>query len=136
MEKPRPAPGPPAGSGCGNGASCPRRDRGPRGRCRAAPGTSRSGAPPRPRLRIRPSLPWPNRDLDDPDVGRLGSLGGLAKLVFDLRALGEGTEAVTRDTGEVHESILAPVIRGDESEALLVAEPLHDTGSHPNTSSQ
>src|SRR5687768_6856789 len=127
MARPRRGPDPPAGSGSGSAASCPRRDRRPRGRCPAAPGTSRSGAPRPPRLRIRPSLPWPN--LDNPDVGRLRALGGLAKLVLDLRALGEGTEAVTRDTGEVHECILAPVIRGDEPEALLVAEPLHDTGS-------
>src|SRR6185436_4160356 len=54
--------------------------------------------------------------LDDPDVRRLRALGGLAKLVLDLHALGERAEAVSRDTGEVHERILAPVIRGDESE--------------------
>ena len=44
-ERPRRAPGRPAGCGCGSAASCPRRGRGPRARCRAAPGTWRSGAP-------------------------------------------------------------------------------------------
>src|SRR2546423_885529 len=68
--------------------------------------------------------------LDDPDVGRLRALGGLAQLVFDLRALREGAEAVARDAREVHERVLAPVIGGDEPEALLVAEPLHYAGRH------
>src|SRR3954452_18240075 len=68
--------------------------------------------------------------LDDPDVGRLRALGGLAQLVLDLRALHQGAEAVARDSREVHERVLPPVIRGDEPEALLVAEPLDDTGWH------
>src|SRR6476620_9932048 len=71
--------------------------------------------------------------LDDPDVGRLRALGGLADLVLDLRALYEGAEAVARDTREVDERVLAPVIGGDEPEALLVAEPLHHTGGHCRT---
>src|SRR3954447_14248257 len=35
--------------------------------------------------------------LDDPDVGGLGALGGLAELVLDLCALHERAEPVTRD---------------------------------------
>src|SRR5918998_3311425 len=104
MARPPPGPDPPAGSGSGSAASCPRRARGLRGRCPAAPGTSRSGAPRPPRLRIRPSLPWPN--LDDPDVGRLGALGGLPELVLDLRALGERAKAVAADPREVDERVL------------------------------
>src|SRR5688572_19051568 len=77
------------------------------------------------------------QELDHPDVRGLRALRAFAKLVLDLRTLRQGPEAVARDTGEMDERVLAPVIRGDEPEALLVAEPLHDTGSHiPNTSSQ
>src|ERR687897_264901 len=75
------------------------------------------------------------QELDDPDVRGLRALGGLAELVFHLRALREGAEAVTSDTREVHECILAPIVGGDEAEALLVAEPLDDTSCHTNTSS-
>ena len=59
-----------------------------------------------------------------------GPLPRLAELVLDLRALRERAEAVTRDTREVDERVLPPVVRGDEPEALLVAEPLHDTSCH------
>src|SRR3954449_1089351 len=69
-------------------------------------------------------------NLDDPDVRGLRSLGRVAHLVLDLRALDEGAEAVARDAREVHERVLAPVVRGDEPEALLVAEPLHYAGRH------
>src|SRR5215217_9070923 len=70
------------------------------------------------------------QELDDPDVGCLRALAGLAELVLDLRALRERAEAVTRDTREVHECILPPIVWGDEAEALLVAEPLDDTSCH------
>src|SRR3954447_25267900 len=68
--------------------------------------------------------------LDDPYVRRLGALTGLAQLVLDLRALRERAETVTRDTRKVHKGVLPSVIRSDEPEALLVAEPLHDTSCH------
>src|SRR5262249_40640890 len=129
--RPRPARDRPAGCGSGSAASCRPRGRGPRGRCRAAPGTWRSGAPRRPRLRTRPSLPSPNSD--DPYVRGLWALRRLAQLVLDLRALGQRAEALAGDAGEVDERVLAPVIRRDEAEALLVAEPLHDTCSHEST---
>src|SRR3954453_8368695 len=68
--------------------------------------------------------------LDDPDVGRLGALAGLTQLVLDLRTFGERAEAIARNAREVHERVLPTVIGGDEPEALLVAEPLHDTCCH------
>src|SRR5829696_8062609 len=70
------------------------------------------------------------QELDRPDVRGLRALAGLAELVLHLRAFREGAETVTRDTREVHERILPPVVRGDEAEALLVAEPLDDTSCH------
>src|SRR4051795_7446502 len=73
--------------------------------------------------------------LDDPDVGRLGALAGLTQLVLDLRTFGERAEAIARNAGEMHEGVLPSVIGSDEPEALLVAEPLHDTSCHTNTSS-
>src|SRR4051794_7760275 len=75
------------------------------------------------------------QELDDPDVRRLRPLRALAQLVLDLRALGQRAEAIPRDRGEVDECVLSSVIGRDEAEALLVAEPLHDTGSHPTDSS-
>src|SRR3712207_4391593 len=71
--------------------------------------------------------------LDDPHVGRLRTLGRLADIVLDLRALRERAEAVAGDRREVRERVLATVVRGDEPEALLVAEPLPDNGSHTST---
>src|SRR3954451_24841397 len=68
--------------------------------------------------------------LDDPDVRRLRALAGLTQLVLDLRTFGERAEAIARNAREMDERVLAPVIRGDEPEALLVAEPLHDTSCH------
>src|SRR4051794_39552968 len=68
--------------------------------------------------------------LDDPDVGRLGALAGLTQLVLDLRTFGERAEAIARNAREVHERVLPSVIGSDEPEALLVAEPLHDTSCH------
>src|SRR3954469_1603856 len=68
--------------------------------------------------------------LNDPDVCGLWALRALAELEFDLRAFGQRPEAVAGDAGEVDERVLASVIGRDEAEALLVAEPLHDTGSH------
>lgn len=47
---------------------------------------------------------------------------------LDGLALGEGTEAVGLDRGLVDEEILAAVLRGYETEALLGAEPLDRAG--------
>src|SRR3954452_4582726 len=68
--------------------------------------------------------------LDDPDVRRLGALAGLTQLVLHLRTFGERAEAIARNAREMHEGVLPSVIGSDEPEALLVAEPLHDTSCH------
>src|SRR3954470_8796941 len=70
------------------------------------------------------------RGLDQRDVDGLGALVPGLGLVGDLRALGEGAVAVGVDRGVVDEKILAGLVRRDEAEALLVAEPLHGSGSH------
>src|ERR671918_446853 len=67
---------------------------------------------------------------DHPYVRRLWAFRALSELVLDPRALRERTEAVALDGGEVDERVLAAFIGGDEPEALLVAEPLHDTRFH------
>src|SRR3954469_4554774 len=67
---------------------------------------------------------------DRPYVRGLRALGALAELVLDLRALGQGPEPVALERREVHERVLTAVIRRDEPEALLVAEPLHDSCCH------
>src|SRR4051794_25021392 len=81
-------------------------------------------------LTLELDLLFLRQDLYDPDVRGLWALRALAELVLDLGPLGQCAEPVTRDRREVDERVLAPVVRSDESEALLVAEPLHDTGSH------
>src|ERR1700754_3500474 len=68
--------------------------------------------------------------LNDPDVRGLRALRALAELELDLCAFGQRPEAIARDSGEVDERVLASAVGRDEAEALLVAEPLHDTGSH------
>src|SRR4051812_40548778 len=68
--------------------------------------------------------------LDDPYVRFLWALTGLTQLVLDLRALCERAEPVARNAREMDEGVLPSVIRGDEPESLLVAEPLHDTSCH------
>src|SRR5205809_7703307 len=64
------------------------------------------------------------------DVRGGGALGALLAVVAHLRALGERLEAAALDRAVVDEQILAVVIRRDESEALLVAEPLHGSCGH------
>src|SRR5262249_40985101 len=51
-------------------------------------------------------------------------------VVGDLGTLGERAVAVAVDPGVVDEEIPAALIRRDEAEALLVAEPLHGSGRH------
>ena len=52
--------------------------------------------------------------------------------VGDLLAFGETTHSCALDSGDVHEHIVAAVIRLDEAEALLLVEPLNSTDSHHN----
>src|SRR5215211_257856 len=72
----------------------------------------------------------PGVGLDGLDVRRVRALGALLGVVGDLRALGQRLEAAALDGGVVDEEVLALVVRGDEAEALLVAEPLHGSGCH------
>src|SRR3954447_26091819 len=68
--------------------------------------------------------------LDDRDVDGLRALVAVLGVVGDPRALGEGAEAVAIDPRVVDEEVLAALVRSDEAESLLVAEPLHGSGSH------
>src|SRR5215210_6043993 len=82
----------------------------------------------------RPSAGVAGTRLELYDVDRLGSLVALLSVVGDLRSLGEGAVAVTRDAAEVDEQVAIAVIGRDEPEALLVAEPLDRSGCHACTS--
>src|SRR3954453_19034182 len=70
------------------------------------------------------------RGLEDLYVDGLRSLVAGLGVIGDLGALGERLVAVADDARVVHEEILARLVRGDEAEALLVAEPLHGSGCH------
>src|SRR4051812_13836197 len=90
--------------------------------------------PPRPRARsslpcLRPSL------RDRRHVCRLRALRPLARLVLDLRALGEGLEARAGDLRMMDEQILAALFGGDEPVALRVVEPLHSASCHRKNTS-
>src|SRR6478672_9369753 len=73
--------------------------------------------------------------LDDADVDGLGALVPGLRLVLDARALGQRAVALADDPGVVHEEVLAGLVGRDEAEALVVAEPLHGSGSHCSSSS-
>src|SRR3954453_22250983 len=64
------------------------------------------------------------------DVCCRRALGALLGVVAHLCALSQRLEAVALDRAVVNEQVLAGVIRCDESEALVVAEPLHCSCSH------
>src|SRR5215207_219201 len=68
--------------------------------------------------------------LEGLDVRRVRALGAVLGVVGDLRALGQRLEAAALDGGVVDEEVLALIVRGDEAEALLVAEPLNGSGCH------
>src|SRR4051794_12268215 len=78
---------------------------------------------------------WKRSALEERDVDGLRALVARLGVIRDLRALGEGAEAVRVDAGVVDEEVLAPVVRRDEAEALLVAEPLDGSGCHVSVSS-
>src|SRR3954451_17754015 len=81
-------------------------------------------------LSLELDLLFLRQELDGPYVGGLGTLRALTELERHLRTLLEGAEAVSLDAREVHERVLAPVVGGDEPEALLVGKPLDDTSCH------
>src|SRR3954469_10731389 len=85
-------------------------------------------------LSLELDLLFLRQELDGPYVGGLGALRALTELERHLRALLEGAEAVSLDAREVHERVLAPVVGGDEPEALLVGKPLDDTSWHYSSS--
>src|SRR6266540_3856870 len=93
---------------------------------------------PRARVKLIPTAsPVKPRRLDgrcDADAARLRTLRPLLHLVLDLRALGEALVALALDRAVVDEHVLARVIRRDEAVALVVAEPLHGSGCHLDTS--
>jgi hypothetical protein len=66
-----------------------------------------------------------NAAIERGDVFGLWTLLTLAYLELDLLSFLELAEATALDRGEVHEAILATVIRRDETVALLCIEPLH-----------
>src|SRR3954452_8223623 len=68
--------------------------------------------------------------LEDRDVDGLRALVARLGVIRDLRALGEGAEAVRVDAGVVHGEVLAPLVGRDEAEALVVVEPLNDAAGH------
>src|SRR4051812_16454606 len=73
---------------------------------------------------------WKRSALEERDVDGLRALVARLGVIRDLRALGEGAEAVRVDAGVVNEEVLAPLVGRDEAEALVVVEPLNDAGGH------
>src|SRR5205814_6302824 len=55
------------------------------------------------------------------------------RVELDLRALGEGLEALACDRAVMDEEVLASVVRGDEPVPLRVVEPLHGSCRHRKT---
>src|SRR5439155_22458670 len=71
--------------------------------------------------------------LDDGHVSRFRAFCPLARLELNLRAFGEGLEAVTRDLRMVDKQILPTVFGRDEAVALRVTEPFHGSSCHRKT---
>src|SRR3954453_23719591 len=72
--------------------------------------------------------------LEDGDVRGVRALGARLGVVGAPGARGQGLEPRAVDAGVVDEQVLAAVLRRDQAEALLVAEPLHGSGGHCVTS--
>src|SRR2546430_2906244 len=62
------------------------------------------------------------------DILRRRTLLSLHDVELDPLALGERLEPLCLDRGVVHEAVLLAVLGRDETKALRVVEPLHDTG--------
>ncbi len=75
-------------------------------------------------------VPYGTCGSDRVDLLCLRTLGALTSDEVDALALVEGTVTRTLDLGEVHEKVLATVIRSDEAEALFCVEPLNDAFRH------
>src|SRR6516164_8100830 len=66
------------------------------------------------------------------DVCSLQALRSPSDVELDPLALGQGLESLALDRREMHEHVLAALLR-DETEALRVVEPLHCTNRHFET---
>src|SRR5918997_2983331 len=64
------------------------------------------------------------------DVGRLQAPPALCHLVVHRLAFFEGLEPFASYAAEMHEYVLAAVIRRDEAVAFILAEPLHRSLRH------
>ena len=74
---------------------------------------------------------------DDVDGAELAGILGIGLgVIGHLLALGQGTEALGLDGGEVDEHVAAAVIVGDEAEALFVVEPFDSAVIHSGSTSQ
>src|SRR5260221_4327807 len=62
------------------------------------------------------------------DILRRRTLLSLHDVELDPLTLGERLEPLCLDRGVVHEAVLLAVLGRDETKALRVVEPLHDTG--------
>ena len=62
----------------------------------------------------------------------LGPLGPSSASIGDLRAIGERRSAIG-DPGLMDEQVLPALVRGDETESLLLVEPLHGAGRHTSS---
>src|ERR1700757_748894 len=67
---------------------------------------------------------------DRRDVDGLRALLALLRVVGDLGPLLQRAVTLAVDPGVMDEEVLVAVVRGDETEPLVVAEPLHGAGGH------
>src|SRR4051794_28521820 len=70
--------------------------------------------------------------LERRDVDGLRALVAGLGVIGHGGTLGERLEAVRVDAGVVDEEVLAALVRADEAEALVVAEPLDGSSGHVN----
>src|ERR1700704_5523499 len=76
------------------------------------------------------------RPLDRLDVDGLRTLVALLRVVGDLRALLQRAISLAVDSGVMNEQVLVAVVGGDETEPLVVAEPLYGASRHVGTPPQ
>src|SRR6266550_4991016 len=82
----------------------------------------------RPKGRRRSSVYRSCARLELHDILRRRTLLSLHDVELDPLALGERLEPLCLDRGVVHEAVLLAVLGRDETKALRVVEPLHDSG--------
>ena len=71
-----------------------------------------------------------DRASDRLDVSGGRPFGALLQIELYLLAFAQGLEALTLDSGVMHEDIFAAIRRRDEAEALGVVEPLYGSCNH------